>query len=219
MKILLINHDEPLREAMESFFNGHKCEYLSYSNSHKATDNLVEISPEVILFNAGDFPRHWKLALRSYRETHAHKEGVFILLIPGDFPREEAMKASWLGANGLVNQNQILAKDFSALHSVINRYHYLEPRKEADQPHPPGELVFLTPEKNKLCSGKILWETSSRARFFPGDLGSILHISEGQTIDDASVKLGDEILSMDFTVLGNPGHLILQAETSQVLAG
>lgn len=66
MIALLISGKEdeysPIKETLLE--NGYNC--IQYTSFMKAFDNLEEISPDVIVINAQDYPRHWKiLALAS----------------------------------------------------------------------------------------------------------------------------------------------------------
>src|SRR5690606_38118630 len=67
--------------------------------------DLDDIDPQAILFSAGDYPRHWKPLLKVARERRSKEDLIFILATPPDFEMEEAAKAAYLGANGLVAED------------------------------------------------------------------------------------------------------------------
>ena len=60
MKILLVSERDELRDHIRRNFMPRGAEIIQYYNPIKAMDNLDEVDPEVVLFSAQDFPRHWK---------------------------------------------------------------------------------------------------------------------------------------------------------------
>src|SRR4030042_2895972 len=99
----------PLVAAGDRYLNvlGFHLRPLGFAIEHladpvAAVSSLDEIEPEAVLFHAGDFPRHWKPALKMAREHHTREELIFVLIAPSDFGLEEAAKAAHLGAHGTV---------------------------------------------------------------------------------------------------------------------
>ncbi|MDA3850866.1 MAG: hypothetical protein PF447_06305 [Spirochaetaceae bacterium] len=213
MNILLISEDNQVKESLESYFDNYGLDIIHYLNARKALDNLEEINPAIILFNAVDYPRHWKVALRSYREMKDYHQGLFVLLINDKFHEEEAMKASWLGVNGLIILEELEMDHFKRLYQILSRTIHLPQRKK---PLPKGgQLVFLSPQDKRLCSGLLEYNSPDCARFKSRDISSLLNLQKGDLIKDASLKRNDRVVSLHFKVLGNKGSLVLQEITQQ----
>ena len=73
-----------------------------YTDPVQVIERLDEIDPQAILFNAGDFPRHWKTLLQLAREKKPREDLIFLLIAPKDFEMEDAAKAAHLGVNGIL---------------------------------------------------------------------------------------------------------------------
>ena len=79
-----------VKEALEE--KGYSC--VQYSNFMKAYDNLEELSPDVVIISARDYPRHWKIVSFS-ADICPSKKIKTILLVPHGFSEnEEAEKLS-----------------------------------------------------------------------------------------------------------------------------
>ena len=61
-----------------------------FTDPVRVTERLEEIDPQAIIFNAGDFPRHWKPLLKLAREKKPREELIFLLMAPEDFREEDA---------------------------------------------------------------------------------------------------------------------------------
>jgi len=211
MKLLWIAEEKESLEPLQSFWDRYELDIILYNNARKAIDNLDEIDPHIVVFNGLDFPRHWKVAVRMIRDNKDYRKALFILLKGENFTAEDAMKASWLGVNGLLNLNDIAKGDSSGLEELILRYMPLA-RKRID-PAYKGELVFLSPGENRLCSGEIIFLEPDNAHFQPRDTQVIRNCSVGDIIKNASVKIHGSIETMDFKILSNNGSLQLRKET------
>jgi len=55
---MLVAEERFLKNRFNSFFRTRGYQGLQYSNPLKAMDNLEELSPDVLLCSATDFPRH-----------------------------------------------------------------------------------------------------------------------------------------------------------------
>ena len=105
MKLLLVTSKEETRNRVYSHFNRLGYEIIIYDNPLKAMDNLSEIVPEAVIFNAEDFPRHWKPFLQVLRQLFEREKSVFILLKGESFNDEEALKAGSLSVSGVLSED------------------------------------------------------------------------------------------------------------------
>ena len=65
---------------------------VQYTNCMKAYDNFEEINPDVIVVNAQDYPRHWKI-IASAANFRLSKDVKIILLVNQDFSEKEEADA------------------------------------------------------------------------------------------------------------------------------
>jgi DNA-binding response OmpR family regulator len=105
MKLMLVSESPQLRPLLEKLFPSKNADVIHYENPIKAMDNLEEIEPEIVVFAATDFPRHWKPFVIYLRNTFTRNEAVFILLVNNTFDEEEARKADYLDVNSVIEQD------------------------------------------------------------------------------------------------------------------
>ncbi len=61
MKAILISEMLESSQELKPFLKGYDFDLIHYRTPLKAMDNLEEISPDAIIINTIDFPRHWKV--------------------------------------------------------------------------------------------------------------------------------------------------------------
>lgn len=216
MKLLIISQDDYIHKIMEINYGSRNVALLSYRNPIKAIDNLEELSPDIIVFSAEDFPRHWKPFIRLYREYRDRNNGVFILLTGEFFPEEETAKATHLEVNGLVHICYDNTEFIDSMDEILSRYIDIEDiryekrykPKEYDQ----LEFIFNHPQSNSLVTGKILDISGRVISFRPDNTNLIIDLHEGTTINNASLQIGDDIYDVNVTLKRNQGVLVLALE-------
>jgi len=210
MKILLVSEDTNIADALRPLESSYYAHIIQYKDVHKAMDNMEEIDPQVVLFNALDFPRHWKVAVKMLREQKNYRQSLFLLLITENFRHEDAMKASWLGVNGLISLMEMESGKLESLIDLINRYLDLQPTNH--QKNREGELLFLNPDNLRLCTGEIHFLNEKTARFIPKDEAAASFLKSGDRLQNCSLKIEDKIYSRNFIINQNNGALILEEE-------
>jgi hypothetical protein len=164
----------------------------------EAVARLDEIAPEAVLFNAADFPRHWKPALKVAREKRTREELIFVVVAPPDFEVEEAAKAAHLGANGIVGTDLADKKELYRLESLLRRYRPVEDKRTVTRVVPPEEaaplFAFTHPVRRGLVTGRIREISIDGASFKPG-LGSVTaDLAPGCRLERCSLKLAERSL-------------------------
>jgi hypothetical protein len=205
MKILLVSNRQELGDVVHTHFRPHGSELIQYWNPIKAMDNLDEIGPDVILFSAQDFPRHWKPFVAFLREQRSRDESVFILLKAQELTEEEAEKAQHLAVNALVSENLENDAELARLKSVVGRYKKLDDGRTEERyvPHGPDDIhfAFTHPRSLQVITGTVLDISSTGLRFTPNHSVGTGDVQPGRRIDDCSLQLGDEITRVDCTVV------------------
>jgi len=86
-------------------------EILHYAHPMKALDNLSELNPDYIVWNADDFPRHWKAVRASTMELE--KSPHFAIVSDHAVSDDEIKKAEALGVTPVFSEG-FLSERFTA---------------------------------------------------------------------------------------------------------
>ncbi len=213
MIILLVAEDRTLKTRFSSFFGTLGYTTIQYTHPLKALDNLDEISPEVLVCSASDYPRHWKLIVKQIRDTREREDTVVILTVDNDFDPEEADKAAFLGVNLLYPERLETVDDFRDLDNRISRYKTPPERSRVFSWIPGDEdrvsFLFRHPMDFRMISGRFTELSAAGGIFRPDDPGDILGLDTGIVIEGGSMRAGQSLLSLHARVIGNSGTLSL----------
>jgi len=203
MKILVIAENEATITTIKKHLAPLGFDFIFYSNPVKAIDNISEVAPEMVIFSAEDYPRHWKPFLVVLRSYFPHTESVFILLKTALFSQEDAEKAAYLKVNGLVDEDVPELALVDSLKGIFTR-HLLPKETRRNKRYfvldsDKISFIFNHPETMELVTGKVI-EIS-----MTGITVSILEkitysLPRGSTIQYCSVKIEDKIITTDCTV-------------------
>jgi hypothetical protein len=217
MKILLVSNRQTLGDLVHSHFRPHGSELIHYWNPIKAMDNLDEIAPDVVLFSAQDFPRHWKPFVAFLREQRSRDATVFVLLEGDNLPEEEAEKAQHLQVNALVSEALDDNAELDRLKEVVSRYKKLDEGRTEHRyvPHGPDDIhfAFCHPTTFQIMTGTVVDISSTGLRFVPEEPHALREIPQGRQLDDCSLQLGDDILTVTCTIVRVGKELALRFET------
>ena len=213
MKLLLVGSNRDTAERIHKRFGAQGVDVIHYTHPIKAMDNLEEVKPEVVLFAAGDFPRHWKTFLTFLRGQLYRDRCVFVLLTPPGFSEDDAIKAHHLGANGLINDSLTVEEDLVRLQDVIARYRDLRESRSARR-HKPGEhdrVEFLAthPKTLQLIFGTVRDISAGGLAFIPQVPAGVTGLQPGTMIPSATLRIGETILTLTVTVVRHEETLSL----------
>lgn len=197
MKVLLISESAALRPYVSRIFSFQQTEVIHYSNPIKAMDNLEEIEPEVVLFSAADYPRHWKPFVIFLRNTFHRHESIFILLIGEQFETEEADKAEHLQVNAVISNDLTSRYSTERIRGIITRYHQNTDIRRTvrymPSEHDRIQLVFTNPHSFRICSGRVSDISTGGLRFRPDRSVDLENLDDHTVVTMASLRLGDSI--------------------------
>ncbi len=218
MKILVVAEKEKIIEPIKKHLPPLGFDFIFYTNPIKAMDNLYEISPELIIFSAEDYPRHWKPFLKVLRGFFSHEKCVFILLKTSYFSLEDAEKSTFLGVNGLVDEDLDEYALIDRLKGIFSRY--ILPREtrryrryfvtEYDN----VSFLFNHPDTLELISGKVV-EISAKGATILIPEQFINQFGQGSRLKLCSLKIEEKIITIDCTVLRSDFYTTLIFETIQ----
>lgn len=223
MKVLLVSDRNEQKQALQKHFATRGTEIIHYVHPIKAMDNLDEIDPDVVLFSAADFPRHWKPFLVFLRDIRGRDSAVFVLLKEGDFPVEEASKAEHLEVNAILSSDFSDQQVMERLGTIVSRYHAFRETRGAKRFIPGSsdrvEFLFTNPYTLRLVRGSVSDISVSGLRFLPTDPEELKTLEAGAHLPSASLRLGEEILALEAQIVrvsNNVGvqflHISSQAE-------
>ncbi|TVQ24772.1 MAG: PilZ domain-containing protein [Spirochaetaceae bacterium] len=198
MKALLVTERQSLKETVDHHIGPQGVAVIHYENPLKAMDNIVEIDPEIVLFSARDYPRHWKPFLIFLRNHRERRSTIFILLTPPKFDSDEAAKAQHLGVNGIVEDSLHDSAQRDKLKAIVQRYKKIEDHR-TNQRYAPDEgdrmiFVFSHPFNYSLVTGTVRDISGDGLRFEPFNTDQLRGLEAGTLIDHAGLRIGDETL-------------------------
>ena len=205
MKALLIVEDDAIADIIRFYLRPLGFDVLRYRNPLKALDNLEELEPDAIIVSARDFPRHWKPLVQVARRSWEKEKCVFILLKGEVFPFEEAAKAMHLGVNGVVKEDLADRAELSRFQQILKRYVSIEEARTSDRITPAAwdrlDFLFNRPRDGIPVPGRIETLSVSGLSFKPDQPGLVEEIEPGTMIEDCSLRVGPDIVSLGCTLV------------------
>jgi DNA-binding NarL/FixJ family response regulator len=182
-------------------------DFIHYTNPVKAMDNIEEIQPDLVIFSAEDFPRHWKPFVRLLRAVRNKEEAVFILLRGASFPTEEASKATALGVNGIVNTSLATEEFVRNLEDIFSRYNIIDdaridrriPGRYAEE----IDFAFTHPDDDALVTGTITDISLGGLSLDPDTPHITAVLPEGTVLEECSLSIDDEVYTVRTKLIRN----------------
>jgi DNA-binding response OmpR family regulator len=204
MKALLVSDSPQLKHAIQESYGFQNTEVIHYDNPIKAMDNLDEIQPEVVLFAATDYPRHWKPFIAYLRNTFTRRETVFVLLISDSFSAEEAEKAEYLEVNAVVTDAGSDDQTVERIRGIVTRYHQKLDIRSAVRYMPSQRdiirLVFTNPYTFRIVTGRVLDISTGGINLLPDRADESDRLDLYAVVTSASLRLGEEIVPVKLKV-------------------
>ena len=213
MKLLVVAQREDLKNLVVYHLNPLGFEIVFYSDPVKVIDNLDEIAPEMVIFNAQDFPRHWKPVLKLLRERRSKEQSVFVILVK-DPPFEEAAKASHLGINGIIDAGLSEKQQMHQLEQLYRRYRSMKDKRRFHRVIPSEidslTLIFSHPRTLALVTGSLVEISIRGASFRPYDPSLTADLKRDDLIPTCTLRAGDQLLNISARVTRNKEEIGLQ---------
>ena len=213
MKLLVVAQRKELKDLVAYHLNPIGFEILYYSEPTKIVDSLEEIQPDMLLFNAVDFPRHWKPILKLLRERLTKEQAVFVILAK-DPPFEEAAKATYLGANGIIDANLPEKQQMQHLEQLYRRYGALKDKRRFHRLIPTQadnlKLLFSHPRTLAIITGSLVEISIKGASFFPDDPSLTADLRRDDPLQHCTLSVEDQQVSVDARFTRNEDTIGLQ---------
>jgi hypothetical protein len=213
MKALVIARNDALKNLLAYHLKPLGFEVTYFGDPVKALEELERLEPEMILASAVDFPRHWKTLARVLREKRSKEECVFVLLA-GSLPFEEAAKATHLGVNGIVGADLSDKQQVRQLAQLYRRYRAVKDQRRFQRLVPTAQerlqLVFVHPRSSAIITGSLSEISIQGAGFKPAEPESTADLRRGEEIPLATLRVGEDLVTLVCQVSRNRGELGLQ---------
>ena len=213
MKLLVVSAEETLRNRLSYHFKPMGFEVLQYTDPIKAIANLEELDPEIVLYSAVDYPRHWKPMLRVLRERRDREECVVVLLAQSP-SYEEAAKAVHLGINGIVDASASEKLQIRQLEELFRRYRSVSDKRRFHRLLPTARerlhLVFSHPRRLCLITGTLSEISIQGASFEPADPALTADLRRDDPLPLCTLQIDDDIISLSCKVARNEAGMGLQ---------
>ena len=213
MKTLLVIEHDNLKDQVIEHLAPRGFDFIHYRNPIKALDNIEEIRPDLVIFSAVDFPRHWKPFITLLRSFISKENSVFILLKGEKFPSEESTKASALEVNGIISDDFNNPAVLGQLEDIFSRYNVIDDkrisRRYLSSVTRDIEFIFTHPLAPSLINGEITDISIVGISFKPESPQATQDIREGTIIKNSTLRLKDSFNTISVSVIRNNNILSL----------
>ncbi|MBN2553838.1 MAG: hypothetical protein JXB06_13760 [Spirochaetales bacterium] len=213
MKLLVVAQRKNLKDLISYHLNPIGFEILYFSDPVKVVDSIDEIQPDMLLFNAVDFPRHWKPVLKLLREKLTKEQAVFVILAR-DPPYEEAAKATFLGANGIIDANLPDKQQMQRLGELYRRYGSLKDKRRFHRLIPTAadnlQLLFSHPRTLAIVTGSLVEISIKGASFLPDDPSLTLDLRRNDMLQNCTLRVDEDRISLEARITRNEETIGLQ---------
>jgi hypothetical protein len=216
MVIILIAYNDSNRSKLDYHLMPLGFEIRYFQNPLEVIVNLDKIDFDVVLFNAVDYPRHWKPLLSLIRGEKTKQDVVFILFGNRDFSIEEACKANYLGANSLILDDLVEIKAFFKIIETLRHYKGITDKRKFTRYIVDDDdkiaLMFMHPVSTLLIYGKVIDISIEGLRFKPYNPALSQDIPKGALITSCSLRAGDNIVTTNLVVRASSDMMSMKFE-------
>jgi len=214
MKLLLVAGSKDYANVLGYHLKPLGFELEQETDPVRAIERFEKLAPQTILFDAVDFPRHWKPFLKLVREERPRDEVVFLLIAARDFPQEDVAKAAYLGVNGIMGQDLSDKRELYRLEEIIRRYRSVRDKRNYTRLVPSVServgFAFTHPTRRALVTGSVSELSIQGSSFLPGLPGAATDLPIGIEIPHCSLRVEDAIISVDCRLTRNREELGFQ---------
>lgn len=195
MKALLISESLNSAEKLKPFLGSYNFEIIHYRSPVKVIDNLQEISPNAVIINALDFPRHWKVITQHLQWENA-KGRILIILLTGDnFSQGDSDKAFSMGIQGTIKiENGDFDSVIPEMKKIFESNTLSGLKSSPDDISKSVQFLFTNPLNEAIVTGKVNKISDSTVFFTPDAPANISGLEEGTVLDRCSLKLNNILI-------------------------
>ncbi len=215
MKAILISEVLEPEEKIKPILDKYGFDLIHYRSPLKAMDNLTEISPDALIINAIDFPRHWKVISQHIRWDKPKESVLLILLTDSSFSKQDQDKASESGIQAMLPTQDNFLEVLPEIKKVFDKYKTvsvddslalkndaenitsnLDKEKASKDYSSRVKCVFVNPNQNTVVTGIVKDITEHYMVFSPDFIDSTNDMEENSIIDDLILQINaNQIIS------------------------
>ena len=217
MKVMLVSPEPSDYKSLQAILDKakHPAENIfHYANPIKALDNIEELSPDIVFWNAASFPRHWKLLIPIYGISSS-KAGKLVIFADTQLDETEIEKAEALGVADIIQTGISGPESQDLIPSIM-------PDMKASSPKPGALSAQYRPQKSdklamtmthplsfKLIQGQVLALSSNSLLFKPRK--AVTNLPLGTIFKGCHLKIRDIYLELDMVLqhLGRDCNLVV----------
>lgn len=204
MKTLVIADNDEIVKDILCTLDKKGMDSIVYRWLLKALDNLEEISPDLIIISAFEYPRHWKTLVQFCKSGITRKIPVFILYRQEEISEEELNKEKALGVYGVFYDSKS-----SELENLLSQLQNEAPAAEVSTPV--ANISSSSANKSdaledcKLPTVMDILTTHTEETFLP-------------TVDNLFMLEGIELPEQAFEIINEAPAEVLSADLPEVIS-
>lgn len=204
MKTLVIADNDEIVKDILCTLDKKGMDSIVYRWLLKALDNLEEISPDLIIISAFEYPRHWKTLVQFCKSGITRKIPVFILYRQEEISEEELNKEKALGVYGVFYDSKS-----SELENLLSQLQNEVPAAEVSTPV--ANISSSSANKSdaledfKLPTVMDILTTHTEETFLP-------------TVDNLFMLEGIELPEQAFEIINEAPAEVLSADLPEVIS-
>jgi hypothetical protein len=147
------------------------------------------------------------------REQLTKEQAVFVILAKNP-PYEEAAKATFLGANGIIDANLSEKQQMQRLEELYRRYGSLKDKRRFHRLIPTESdklnLLFSHPRSLAIITGNLAEISIKGASFRPHDIALITDLRRDDKLQHCTLKVDKDMIALTARVTRNDEDIGLQ---------
>jgi hypothetical protein len=195
MKALIVADDQKIIDEISAVVKKSGYDIILYRWLLKALDNIEEISPDVVIINAAEYPRHWKTLAQYCRSGIPSQPPRIFIAVNDHFSDSEYDKAKKLKVQIFSSAEETLSTSLAELFEQQN----------------PDSLLFTNPVSGIIITGRLTCRDNNL--FFSADIQKqIQNIDAGTILNHCTVKKNGKIFYTTAVVVANKETMELKLQ-------
>jgi hypothetical protein len=216
MIVVLVAFEHTLKEKLEYHLSPLGFEVIYFQDPVELLAKFDTLECDVILFNSGDYPRHWKPLLKIIRNEKSKQDVVFIMFGAKRMSVEEAYKANYLGANTLIMDDITDLKSLFQIVGTLKLYKGISDKRKFTRYMVEMDdrigLMFTHPKSMYIVSGSVIDISIEGLKFKPSKPVLTKDLQNGAQIRASSLRAGERIICANLSVVAAGDTISMKLE-------
>jgi hypothetical protein len=207
MTLALVAYEPSLKEKLDYHLGPLGFEIIYFQDPVEFLARFDIIECDVVLFNAADYPRHWKPLIRVIRGEKSKQDVVFIVFGDQRVSVDEAYKANYLGVNSLITDNITDLKALFQIVGTLKLYKGISDKRKYSRYMVEADdriaLMFTHPKSKQIIHGSVLDISIEGLKFKPHKSVLTKDLKGGTMIKRSSLRAGEKIVTTNLVVVAS----------------